>query len=465
MTDYNVVLLTVDCFRYDRCGFNGRNESPTPFLDSLAEQSVVWDNAYSTGPMTPESVPGILSGLYSYNSAQIGDDVAMKSIPDGQPTLASWLSEAGYNTHAVLSNTHLTAERNYNIGFDEFWNPTETRNESHDGNQSGEGRTSNAVGYVRRKIQDNDKLLSPYSVGYLLYRFYQSRNSWPSPGAERITDRTRSTVSRSSTPFFVWSHFMDVHAPYHPDTFRDLGTYKGLLADCGRAAGTHTRWLDEAYDCTVAHVDRHIERIVDSLKANDQWEDTVLIVTADHGEAIFDRGWFGHSARHYLFNELLHVPLLVRHPDKKSKRVSDPISLAWLNELIAEAIDEQPPDFPSASGQPSLFEDTTESTVLVADGLDEQGHSVAAIDTNGKYIVHSSGELRDNRSLVWHEDDTYYDLQSDPMEQAPLSGEQASDEVVTTACQYLTTDRDLPAIDNSLSNATKERLRDIGYLS
>ena len=124
MSSYNIVLITIDCLRYDRCGFNGCVPSPTPFLDSLAEEALVWDAAYATGPMTPESIPGILSGLHSYNSAQFSDDLALKSIPAGQPTVASWLSDCGYSTRAILTNSQLTVDRNYNIGFDTFINPT-----------------------------------------------------------------------------------------------------------------------------------------------------------------------------------------------------------------------------------------------------------------------------------------------------------------------------------------------------
>ena len=464
MGGYNVVLLTIDCLRYDRCGFNGKKPSPTPFLDSLAEKSTVWSKAYSTGPMTPESVPGILAGLHSHNSAQMNDDIALKSIPDNQPTIASWLSDLGYKTYAILSNTHLTSRRNYGIGFDVFWNPLETDIESANPMQSGRSRFQKSITHCRKQMRSNSNLLSPYSVGYLLYRFYQSRNSWPTPNAEHVLEKTQSAIDDASSPFFIWSHFMDVHGPYHPNTFCDLQTYKGMIADCGRASGNHTKWLDDAYNSTISYVDIHINKIVDMLKAAEQWENTILVVTADHGEALFDRGWIGHTARHYLFDELTHVPLLVRYPNRKARRSDNPISLAWLNEIIAEAIDEDAPDFPSTSNQPSLIENEDRGQVPLADGLDEQGHSVAAISHSGKYIAHSSGETNEIRSPVWHENSTYYHLLSDPDEQKPLSGECSDEKTTAAARQELTSKRQLPSLANPLSDSARERLQDIGYL-
>lgn len=118
----NILLVTIDCLRYDRCGFAGHDWNTTPTLDNLASESYVFDEAFSTGTYTTESVPGIIAGQHSHNGAYFGTDPAWKAIPVGSPTIASHLQENGYDTTAVLTNPHLTQERNFDTGFAHFEN-------------------------------------------------------------------------------------------------------------------------------------------------------------------------------------------------------------------------------------------------------------------------------------------------------------------------------------------------------
>jgi choline-sulfatase len=97
----NVLLVTVDCFRYDRCGFAGHHRDTTPTLDSLAGDSFLFDRAYATGTYTTESVPGMIAGLHSHNGVYFGDDPAWKALPADHDTLATHLQSIGYSTTAV----------------------------------------------------------------------------------------------------------------------------------------------------------------------------------------------------------------------------------------------------------------------------------------------------------------------------------------------------------------------------
>ena len=119
--DTNVVLLTVDCLRYDRCGFNGYYRNTTPVLDRLAEESYLFDRAYAPGTWTSESFPGILAGSHAPDVAY-RDEPRYKSIPRGAPTIASRLGANGYHTVATITNPQLSVERNFDRGFDRFAN-------------------------------------------------------------------------------------------------------------------------------------------------------------------------------------------------------------------------------------------------------------------------------------------------------------------------------------------------------
>lgn len=124
-----------------------------------------------------------------------------------------------------------------------------------------------------------------------------------------------------------------------------------------------------------------------------------------------------------------------------------------------------PPGFPAVGNRSTYFEETTEQSAVIIDGLDEQGHSVATVNETGKYIAHAAGELKDFRSRIWHKDRTYYDLSVDRLEQEVLSPNRAESDLVTVANQMVKINQELPSIGDESSNTAEERLKDIGYLS
>jgi arylsulfatase A-like enzyme len=458
---YNIALLSIDCLRYDRCGFAGNSPSPTPNLDALANDSLRYRRAYATGPMTPESIPGMIAGLHSHNSAALAHDVALKGIPTNTSTLASWLRDHGYQTHAVVSNSHLTDERGYATGFDNFWNPLDTGNDGDDFTTS--SRMDSAIATFHRKLTNQNRILNPYLPAYVLYRYLQSQRDWLTPRANQVTDQLIDQHEQE-IPSFVWGHYMDVHAPYHPDTIQQIPTPIGLLADGARASNIQTRWMDGVYDDTVRYVDAQIGRYVDHLKMNDRWDNTILIVTSDHGEALFDRGWFGHANRHYLFDELPHVPLLVRHPDIDAKAIDAPVSIGWLHSLIADLANIQKGDFPSDGLNEWRDIDSTETPPVIIDGVDEQGHTVAALSRDKKYIAQQISEVTPDRPEIWHGDDMAYELQEDGREHSTTPGTKVESSLRRAARDRLCSPDDIALLESELDSATERQLAELGYL-
>src|SRR5215469_4597582 len=115
-TQNSIVLVTVDCLRADHVGFGGYTRPITPFLNSLAESSVVFSDAIVAGAPTYFSFPAIIASRYPLG---LGRDVL--GIAPGEPTIATALREAGYKTAAfVAGNPYLTARFGYNQGFDRF---------------------------------------------------------------------------------------------------------------------------------------------------------------------------------------------------------------------------------------------------------------------------------------------------------------------------------------------------------
>jgi len=205
------------------------------------------------------------------------------------------------------------------------------------------------------------------------------------------------------------------------------------------------------------------------------WDNTVLIVTSDHGEALFERGIYQHPA-HYLFNELLHVPLLVRVPNESRCRIDRPFSLAWLHELIAEITGINSPSFPAKSGIEEHLTKGQKKAVspIIADSLDTAGHSIALIDPPHKLVKHYDGKqslnewvghLGNAKNTNWIDDmqDNYYNIKEDQHEASPSNGKNAPDKLLSLVEEIQTDAKDIQRIQGQLSKDTLKQLADLGY--
>lgn len=461
----NVLLVTVDCLRYDRCGFAGHHRETTPTLDSLARDSFLFDRAYATGTYTTESVPGMIAGLHSYNGAYFGDDPAYKAIPAGHETLATHLHSMGYNTSAVLTNPHLTSERNFDSGFDEFKNLRLAGGT--DMAATGRALQSDSPVGTIRSILDQCGIL--YSVPVITAgRVYQYLSGWPSIQAPTVLDALFDSLEAVDAPFFAWTHLMDLHRPLHPEAAGGDGDgYSPSLArqfqaDAHAATGRFDPCFEALYDNALRHVDDRIGEIIEWLRREDHWKDTVLIITGDHGEALFDRGRYGHP-RHYPYDELLHIPLLVHDPQGDTGRLSTPFSMAWLSELIAEVINVPQPDFPAESGADShLDNDIEAASPIVSDALDAHGHSIVVRNHNFKYITR---ELTDpvDTDVVHTPHDGGFDILTDQSERKLLDGESAPDALIERATSIASSPSELGQVKGEFSQTVERQLEQLGY--
>ncbi|WP_345128942.1 sulfatase-like hydrolase/transferase [Haloarcula argentinensis] len=457
----NIILLTIDCFRYDRCGFNGHHENTTPFIDKLAGESIIFDNAFATGPYTTESAPGIFAGRHSFNSHYFNSH-AWKAIPENSDTIASYLSEHGFETLAVLSNPHMTENRNFNLGFDLFRN-LQTDGSDPKAETGGDDSGFSVADYahdIKTRMRKYDSLWTPYTVPYIAHRLLQTRGEWPTHRAEYVLQEFIGELNDTAKPMFGWTHLMDLHAPIHPGV-GDTPVHKNLLRDADRVAGIDSDGYRRLYDDGLRYVDRQVREFVDHLKSAGIWDETILLITADHGEVLFDRKeMYGHP-RHHHYDELLHIPMLVRVPDMSSRRIQTPFSLAWIHELLAELISERPGDFPSESGSGDLLSNTPIKEPVISDTVDENGHTVTVRDKSWKYIRHNVSPPQD----FWYpfgDDEQAYHYITDQGERNPENVRNVSG-LVSVAEDYITSPENLSKLEGEFSQDMEERLEDLGY--
>lgn len=313
----DVVLVTIDSLRADRCGFLGSPRGLTPAMDRLAEDGLIFENAIAPAGATGGSVESFFTGSFPIPrpTASDGKQITRQHLKSAV-TLPQRFKEMGYQTAAFTTNPWASRFFGYADDFDYFEDFMD------------DSLTSKSVEAKKRggKLRDASKQLLNWWQGQHMYMswdaYYDQILAWLDEA--RTDDR----------PFFLWVFLVDVHMPYlPPKQYRSQSIIGSYAANAWLFAGANpdSRFADTlrsrmltAYDDSVRFTDRFVDAI-----AREVGEDTVLCVHADHGEAFGERGTYGHG-RYY--DEVIHVPLFcTNHP---KRRITRPMSLRELPELL-----------------------------------------------------------------------------------------------------------------------------------
>jgi len=290
----NVILITLDTVRADRMGFLGSKLGLTPQLDALASQSVVFEHAYSQAPITPVSHATILTGTYPqyHGIRNFGD-----RLPPSVPFLPDILHSQGYHTGAFVGSIILDPKNGFASGFERGF---DIYNAGFHRQKTGERREAS----MQRRGE--------VTLGYVLEWLGQQKDG----------------------PFFLWFHLWDAHDPYNPpEPFR-------------------SRFPKAPYNGGIAYVDATVGKLLDYLRSQGLYDNSLIAVAADHGESLGEHGELTHSI--FLYDSTIHVPLLVKLPGNRfvGKRVNATASLVDLAPTVLEGLGQTPP--PAMQGRSLL---------------------------------------------------------------------------------------------------------------
>ena len=260
-------------------GFLGSTRGLTPNLDALARESIVFTRAYAQAPITTVSHATMLTGTFppAHRVNDFGNP-----LPASVPYLPDVLRQQGYRTGAFVGSLIL------------------------------DPRAGTAPAF--------DRGFDVYDAGYRLRRPGEDRYRTVERRGDDVVTRALAWVTaQTRQPFFLWVHLFDPHDPYDPP------------GDLKR------RFASAPYDGEIAWIDQLVGRLLTELKAKGLSEQSMLVVTADHGEALGDHGEQTHGL--FLYDETLHVPLIVRLPGRQQtgKRVDARVRLADVAPTILEA--------------------------------------------------------------------------------------------------------------------------------
>ncbi|MFQ5822872.1 MAG: sulfatase [bacterium] len=326
----NVILVTVDSLRADHLGCYGYSKSTSPNLDRLAEESYLFTNAFSNGPNTPHAFPAIMASRYSLMSNRFG-------LFDAPVTMAEILKSAGYTTAGfIAANPWISRYFQYQRGFDIFedfidfisiaGNLDINSEKQHTLFQKSLDGMANIAKTFIPENTNIYQLLEHWKVflkGYsnihhsldnkrvLLEKFYNKFFNW--------------IDANTQFPFFLWVHLMDTHYPYNPlnrfiEELKldgiDYTSVKKISVHLKYRLGLDSKTLQQAlnlYDGTIREVDFQLGLFFDLLKSKGLFEESIIVFTADHGEEFNAHNGLLHTAK--LYDELIHVPLLIKVPE------------------------------------------------------------------------------------------------------------------------------------------------------
>lgn len=262
----NIVIITMDTTRADHLACYGYAKIQTPRIDSLAAEGVLFEEAFSVQPVTLPSHSSILTGKYPFHTG-VRDNNIYK-LSEQNTTLAEILHDNGYLTTAFIGSYILSNEFGLAQGFDFY----------------------------------NDKFIKPKQKGMLPVDRRASEISFLADEWLTATENVTREV-----PFFLWLHYYDPHADYDPPH-----PYKMAYAN--------------PYDGEIAYTDDWIGFFFDSLKSRGLWDNTLIILTADHGESLGEFGEMTHGM--FIYRPTTHVPLIMRWPGllPEGKRIADRVT-------------------------------------------------------------------------------------------------------------------------------------------
>ncbi|MBD3369841.1 sulfatase-like hydrolase/transferase [Candidatus Fermentibacteria bacterium] len=371
-----MLLIVIDTFRADHMGCYGYPRNTTPHLDSLADEGIVYSRMQSQSSWTLPAVASILTGLPPrLHMAGKRNDIYYGLDPE-LPYLPRTMSQHGYRTAAFLNVVYLNSGFGFHQGFEHF---------------DCEGLVKDLG--IRKAGETVDDCLE-----------------W----MDTLKDGDR---------FFILMHLYDPHLPYDPpppyDTLFTSPAYQGEYdSDWGSSGQLVAVNIGEVvpeeedvinlinlYDGELAYTDTQAARLLSELRKRGYGGNTLVMVTADHGEEFFDHGGMEHG--HTLYQELLNVPLVVSGPGISRDEVSElPVCQLDVLPMVHNACGFQLPDpVEDYQGRPPPRNRFVPSSGLLWS------------------VEPMAGGVLNSLKVIWlAESDTAlcFDLSSDPYEQSPI---------------------------------------------
>ena len=440
--DCNVILLLIDTLRADHMGCYGYYRETTPEIDKFAKESVIFKNMIAQCSWTRPSTTSILSGLYLKNH---GVYAINQTLSEDVLILPEILQDNGYHTYAFISNGIVSEHAGFNQGYDHFNDRLFAR-------------------LMKERREQNN--LSADPNGAVFYINSKNLN-------EEVFEFVRENVT-SRFNNFIYIHYMDPHGPYNPEV-------KHFSADNKIQLGNDTRrllgpknvsqaFLEEktekerqqifqeminSYDDEILINDDSVGELFEFLKSQGMYDNSIIIILADHGEEFYEHGGFAHGRT--LYEEQLKVPLIIKVPNIGHKVIDEQVNHIDVVPTVLDLL--------------GIDSGVEFDGVNVLDGkYHEFSYSELEFHKNKKSAIRTL-ELKLIRNHLDEKDNQFYLLSEDYKEKNDLySNKEYSIEVellYNRLNSFLEDKRDLDLTqqEREIDEETLEQLKALGYMN
>jgi len=504
-TGRNVLFVVLDTVRKDHLSVYDYDRPTTPALEDFADEAAVYEQAVSPAPWTLPVHASLFTGRYPSEHGASQENPYLEDATTLAQSLSDTHRSACYSSNAwITPYTHLTD------GFDDQDNFFEV--------MPGDF-LSGPLAKLWKTMNDNDSLRAVadwlVSVGNRVHEYTASAEGADSKTPE-VIDETQSFIADAEADGESWFQFvnlMDAHLPYHPpeeyaEEFAP-GVDSAAVCQNSKEYNAGARDIDDdewtaiqgLYDAEIRHMDAQLERLFDWLQAEGVWDDTMVVVCADHGELFGEHDLYGHEF--CIYDPLVNVPCMVKHPDLEPGRYDEQFELLDLYHTVldhADGTDAPATDRNAVDFEPSrslLRDDHRAFDEPAFDGSDrdrgeyafveyyrpvvelkqlEQKASAAgiALEEDSRFYSRMRASRRTDAKYVRNEriEDEFYRLDDDPGETTNLAGADGPGEADAEAAlaafearrggEWKTVeDEDVLA---DMDEDAKDRLQDLGYL-
>jgi choline-sulfatase len=300
----NLLVIFLDGANALRMGLYGYSRDTTPNIDKLGAKSVVFETAVSQAVYTIASIGSVLTAQYPdrHQSVSFADRLREDAV-----TFPVLLSEAGYRTAAFSGNAVVSKAFGLDRGYEEFFQVRERKDYT--------GHGDSVLRSFLEWLDDAEKETDERFCAYLHFREPHFPYDPPSPFDTKFGDSTLFPEGIT-------------------DWASQIETLNDESAEGKRPSEDVLERIRALYDGNMAYVDSLVGKLLEELERRGLSDDTIVIVTADHGEAMFEHGYIGHNTQ--LYEESIRVPLVIHIPGTEPRRVASVVELVDLAPTILE---------------------------------------------------------------------------------------------------------------------------------
>jgi len=434
----NVILIVVDTLRADRLSCYGYSASRTQNIDALARDGVLYADMTSQASWTKPSFASILTSLYPSSHRAIGK---LDRLPQAVTTLAEAMAASGYHTGGIVDNVSISSAFGFEQGFADYTYLSPSY-------LFAAGESASQLGLYQGLRRVWAKL-----SGDRIYvsSFYQE--------ASVVNEEAiRWLSSNRHTRFFLFLHYMDPHDPYFAHPYDGRGYARAANQDPDAALAPA---FSQLYDSEVRYLDDYLGFLLDWLKSEGLYDETLIALTSDHGEEFQEHGGWWHGQT--LFQEQIAVPLIVKYPRgvRSGAVVTDLVTSLDIAPTILDAAGLAVPG--SMQGR-SLWSATKPPDSVFSEE-DLEGNQLYAVRSANLKLVRANAD--NPRGLPA---ESLYNLADDPGEQNLLdltAPEQATAiewiRVQLRESMAVALEHAVAGESGQLDAAVQQKLRDLGY--